>query len=81
MVGGPALQSLPTPQSLPTLRSQRHRYQAGVHDVVMSSTVLRTSTAVVGGHSLLAGRTTERLTTAAVGVRRIGLHEPDSGPE
>jgi nucleoside-diphosphate-sugar epimerase len=41
----------------------------------MASTVLRTSTAVLAGHSLLAGRTTERLTTAAVGVRRVGLHE------
>lgn len=41
----------------------------------MVSTVLRTSTAVVAGTSLLAGRTTERLSIDAVGVRRIGLHD------
>jgi nucleoside-diphosphate-sugar epimerase len=41
-----------------------------------SSTVLRTSTAVVAGDSLLAGRATQRLTTAALGVRRVALDGP-----
>src|SRR4249919_1098587 len=37
----------------------------------MARTILRTSTAVVGGHGLLAARVTERLTRNAIAVRHI----------
>lgn len=41
----------------------------------MASTILRTSTALVAGTSLLAGRVTERLVADAVGLRRIDVRD------